>query len=194
MSGIDGKSAGGQLSDFLAIASVLADPAKVAEEYKKLETARMQAEEVIKLVGPAQEIMSMREQVDRLRNDTQTKLEEANVFSQKVKSDAQVTAAEIIADAQKKAAEIVSIAEDKMRAATTLQKSVEGSILDAEAKKKAAEDNVAAMAVKYEMLSKNALDAEEQAKLSDTKANNIKLKLQDAASQLAMVLNEIAKD
>jgi hypothetical protein len=194
MGGIDGKVSGGQLSDFLAIASVLADPARVAEEYQKLEKAKQEAQEIIKLVGPANEIMAMRSDAEKLHNAAQTALDDAETFSKKMKGDAQIQAADIVSKAQEKAAEIVTAAEEKMQDVIAAEaKAIEAS-KDAKEFKSAYEEKFALMSAEYESLSKAAGKAAEESLEASKKAQGMTAKLQDVASQLAEALGEIAKD
>ena len=194
MSGIDGKVSGGQLSDFLAIASVLADPNRVAEEYQKLEKARQEAQEVIKLVGPANEIMAMRVEAERLQNAAQTALDDAETFSKKLKGDAQVQAADIVSKAQEKAAEIVSVAEEKLQDAIAAEARADKAADEAKEAKMAFEDDLAAVMADYAALSKSAEMAASESLEASKKAQSITAKLQDVASQLAEALGEVAKD
>lgn len=194
MSGIDGKVSGGQLSDFLAIASVLADPNRVAEEYQKLEKARQEAQEVIKLVGPANEIMAMRVEAERLQNAAQTALDDAETFSKKLKGDAQVQAADIVSKAQEKAAEIVSVAEKKLQDAIAAETRADKAADEAKEAKMAFEDDLAAAMADYAARSKSAEMAASESLEASKKAQSITAKLQDVASQLAEALGEVAKD
>jgi len=112
--GLSADTGGGETLDTLKL---LADPAALSARIQAFEDARTKAEAVIALVGPAEEIISMREETVRLQEAARAdRATASNVYQQ-----AQAWADKTIADATRTAEVLKSNAEaDRAAAAQVL--------------------------------------------------------------------------
>lgn len=110
-------------ADFLSIAKLLADQPRLEAEYKRLQEARAQAEEVLKMVGPAKDVL-------RLREEARANSMHAAALAKQAEMDARVE----VSKARMSAQTIVAAAEAEARELLTKAKA------DADAAKKALQD------------------------------------------------------
>lgn len=98
---------GGQTNgaELFAIAQLLADPAKLKAEHDRLNSLREQAEAIFKLVGPAQDILKLREEVIADRAKAAKEFARAQEEAREVMVAARRSASDIARAAERDAAE-----------------------------------------------------------------------------------------
>lgn len=85
--------------NFMDMVSFLADPEKIKAEYQRLEEARAGAQKLIDLVGPAGEVIRLRDEAMRMNDDARSSMLSAKSDAVKILSDAKGRAVEILAQA-----------------------------------------------------------------------------------------------
>lgn len=92
MSIVSAKNGG----DLLSVAKLLADPERLARELERFETVRKQAEDAVKLVAPAQEILRLREIMAKEHADALRLKDEAKELARKIVDEARAKATEVM--------------------------------------------------------------------------------------------------
>jgi hypothetical protein len=158
---IDGSTGGGgQLLDFI---SLVTNPQIYEAKIKSLQAATAENQKFVELIGPATEILALRDKLTADTTAAAAALAEAKVTSVETVKKAQEKAEGIVKDADAKAAKLVSEAQAAADDAKAAQ---------AEARKSAAD--VKKAKVDYEALSASL--SAQQAQLATTQADADKVK------------------
>ncbi len=109
---IDGSSdSPNPLAGFMEIATVLADPGKLAAEYDKLEKAKAAAQAVVDLAGPAQSILDLRDAAAQDRYAAQQEFDGAKTAAADLISQAREQAVQLVGGAREHAEQLTADAQ-----------------------------------------------------------------------------------
>lgn len=108
--GIDGKPLGGT-SDAFALLSLIANPDEYAKKLKALTDATAENQRYVELVGPASDIIKLREDIKKAKAEADAELAAAKAEAKKIKADADAKAKDALEKAQAKAKEILADAD-----------------------------------------------------------------------------------
>jgi hypothetical protein len=118
--GISNEGANKGMQEFLTVAHVLSNADALAAEYRKLSDAREQAQKVIDLVGPAEDILRMRASIDNEQTAATEALRAARTRAEGIASMAKLEASRTASAAQAAADAVRAEAEKTTAAARVL--------------------------------------------------------------------------
>jgi cell division septum initiation protein DivIVA len=105
----------------LDLVRLLADPVRLKEKLAQLQTAKDEAQAVVDLVGPASEVVSIREKIEADRQLTEDLLVDAKAQAEKIVQDARAEASRIIADAKEEAVSRLAQADAEVSRANVMK-------------------------------------------------------------------------
>lgn len=120
-------------NNFLDMVAFLADPEKVKAEYQRIESARADAQKLVDLVGPAQEVIKLRDEAMRMNDEARTSLASAKSDASRTTSDAKSKAEAILAQARQKADEMTAQAANALNEAQNKDLAVANALASAKA-------------------------------------------------------------
>lgn len=120
---------GGQSRSELAL---LADPAELAKRIAQLESAEEQANGVIALVGPANEILAIRERLSEERAGVEASIEQTKEDAARIVANAQQQAIDIETEARSEAASIIAGAQVREDDAQVRQNTAQENLAETE--------------------------------------------------------------
>ena len=152
----DGTPMGGSAdsSQLLDLLTVVANPGVYKAKIDALDKATEENKKYIALVGPANEILAMREKIAKDAADSQVALEKAQQDAAAVISDAKVEAKDITKKAQDKAAALNAKAQAAADEATAKLAQAEQVLADAQKKQDSADKQANEQASKVQALEK----------------------------------------
>lgn len=109
--GISGAAPDNDVAKTFKMLSLLADPTAYADKMAALQQATDEYNKVLALVGPATEILTLREQVDADRAAAAKELAEAKQDAAKTKQEAKAAAKDVVDTAKAKAAQMTTAAQ-----------------------------------------------------------------------------------
>jgi len=151
----------------LALLSLLNNPEAVKEQIESIEEASRQAQEVLDLVGPAQEILQMREQIGAQMEELRAKALETDKDCEDLVAYAEEQAAKIVAEAESAAAgaaaeaeEARNLADEARASAYALQSELDGRVVAVQEREEAHSQSAGVLQQKAEDLSRRELELE----------------------------------
>jgi hypothetical protein len=107
---ITGATSGG-MDQMFALLKLASDPQAYSEKIQALKDATEQHAAIVALVGPADEVLALREEVKASVKEAKDKVSKAKKDADEIKSKAEAAAAEQLTLAQKRADDILALAE-----------------------------------------------------------------------------------
>lgn len=172
--------------NFLSVASLLSNASALEAEYKKLSDAQAKAQAVIDLVGPAQDILRMRESIDAEQTAATQALVDAKQEAAELVKEARARAVAIVSGAEKAAAALNAEAEQSVVDAKALFAKAQLKVQEAEARNRAVTDAMTAASMRERV----AADAKTRAEAAQMDLLAERARLQDVAAQIASMVDE----
>lgn len=178
-------------NDFFSIATLLGNPAKLKAEYDKLENAKREAERVVALVGPAREVMALREQAKVDANRAAAALAQANDNAQMTMRSTQERAAQLTAHAEQNARSVMESAHRALESAQSKLREVSAKADEVERAERESQARIAAMTRDLEERMKAASEALKKAVEQERQYRELRAKLESVESIVKDTLRRV---
>jgi hypothetical protein len=113
MSGLSGEGTAGPASGFTDMLALMANPARLQAMYAEFAAKQKAAEDAIALVGPAKDVLRLRDEAGKDRANASSILEQSKQQAAKLLADANGSAAATVQAAQEKSDNLIKLAESE---------------------------------------------------------------------------------
>jgi cell division septum initiation protein DivIVA len=154
---IDGSS--GSTNQLFDLLTVVSNPAVYQTKLKALEDATAEHKKYVELVGPASDILALKEKAKKDAQEAANVLDSAKQQATGLISDAKAQSSDIVAVAKTEASKLKADAQDVMDAAKLVKTQADSAAAQAVQAQAKADANLASAAEKSKLLDKAIADA-----------------------------------